>query len=103
MIVRTLDEILGTERDVGGPGWRSRRLILRADRMGCSVHDTVVAEGTEQHLHYKNHLRRTIASPGRGRSSRSRPDAPFRSGPEPSTRSTGTTLTSCERLMACCA
>jgi len=66
MIVRTLDEILGTERDVGGPGWRSRRLILRADRMGCSVHDTVVAEGTEQHLHYKNHLETNYCITGEG-------------------------------------
>jgi L-ectoine synthase len=50
MIVRTLDGILGTNRDVRGPGWQSRRLILAADAMGCSVSDTIVAAGTEQRL-----------------------------------------------------
>ena len=45
MIVRTLDEIRGTDRDVAGEGWRSRRLLLAADRMGFSMHDTTVAAG----------------------------------------------------------
>ena len=31
MIVRTLAEITGGERDVSGPGWRSRRIVLRDD------------------------------------------------------------------------
>ena len=44
MIVRTLEEIIGTDRDVSGPGWLSRRLILRRDGMGASVHDTTVKE-----------------------------------------------------------
>jgi L-ectoine synthase len=66
MIVRTLDEIVGTERDVGGPGWRSRRLILRDDGMGCSVSDTIVAAGTEQRLHYKHHFETNYCISGEG-------------------------------------
>ena len=34
MIVRTLEDLAGTAFDVEGPGWRSRRLLTRADGMG---------------------------------------------------------------------
>ena len=66
MIVRTLNDILGTNRDVRGPGWQSRRLILAADAMGCSVSDTIVAAGTEQRLHYKHHLETNYCISGEG-------------------------------------
>jgi L-ectoine synthase len=66
MIVRTLDSILGTNRDVRGPGWQSRRLILADDEMGCSVSDTIVAAGSEQRLHYKHHLETNVCISGEG-------------------------------------
>ena len=56
MIVRTLDEVIGTDRDVEGEGWRSRRLLLRVDGMGYSLHDTTVATGAEMEMEYRNHL-----------------------------------------------
>ena len=56
MIVRTLDEVAGSDRDVTGDGWRSRRLLLRRDGLGFSLHDTTVAAGSELNLHYKHHL-----------------------------------------------
>ena len=56
MIVRTLDDVVGSERDVKGDGWRSRRLLLRRDQLGFSLHDTTVAAGTELNLQYKHHL-----------------------------------------------
>ncbi len=56
MIVRTLDDVVGSDRDVEGDGWRSRRLLLRRDQLGFSLHDTTVAAGTELNLQYKNHL-----------------------------------------------
>ena len=56
MIVRTLDDVEGTDRDVAGDGWRSRRLLLRRDELGFSLHDTTVAAGTELNLQYKHHL-----------------------------------------------
>ena len=40
MIVRTLDEIRGTEADVQAETWNSRRLLLARDGMGFSLHDT---------------------------------------------------------------
>ena len=56
MIVRSLGDVVGTERDVEGEGWRSRRLLLRRDGMGFSFHDTTVAAGEVLQLHYKHHL-----------------------------------------------
>jgi L-ectoine synthase len=56
VIVRTLDDVVGTDRDVEGDGWRSRRLLLRRDELGFSFHDTTVAAGTELKLQYKHHL-----------------------------------------------
>ena len=56
MIVRSLEDVVGTERDVEGEGWRSRRLLLRRDGLGFSLHDTTVAAGTELNLQYKHHL-----------------------------------------------
>jgi L-ectoine synthase len=56
MIVRSLDEVVGTDRDVAGEGWRSRRLLLRRDGMGFSLHDTTVAAGAELELEYRHHL-----------------------------------------------
>jgi L-ectoine synthase len=56
MIVRSLSDVAGTERDVTGAGWRSRRLLLRDDGMGFSLHDTVVEAGAELHMEYRNHL-----------------------------------------------
>lgn len=56
MIVRSLGDVVGTDRDVEGEGWRSRRLLLRRDQLGFSLHDTTVAAGTELNLQYKHHL-----------------------------------------------
>jgi L-ectoine synthase len=56
MIIRSLDEVVGTERDVAGEGWRSRRLLLRRDGMGFSLHDTTVEAGAELQLEYRHHL-----------------------------------------------
>ena len=66
MIVRTLTDILGTNRDVRGPGWQSRRVILASDAMGCSVSDTIVEAGSEQRLHYKHHLETNYCVSGEG-------------------------------------
>jgi L-ectoine synthase len=56
MIVRSLADVVGTERDVAGEGWQSRRLLLRDDGMGFSLHDTVVEAGAELEMEYRHHL-----------------------------------------------
>ena len=66
MIIRTLDEVIGTERDVAGEGWRSRRLLLKRDAMGFSLHDTVVEAGWEKEMEYANHLEACYCIEGEG-------------------------------------
>lgn len=66
MIVRTLAELEGGERDVAGPTWRSRRLLLAGDGMGFSLHDTVLHAGTETRMHYKHHLEAVYCIEGEG-------------------------------------
>ena len=56
MIVRSLEQVMGSDRDVAGEGWRSRRMLLRRDGLGFSLHDTTVAAGTELKLQYKHHF-----------------------------------------------
>ncbi len=55
MIVRTLDEITDTERDVRGDGWRAKRLLVRDDGLGFSLSETTVDDGAEMDLWYKHH------------------------------------------------
>lgn len=66
MIVRSLDSIVGSERDVEAPTWRSRRLVLAADKMGFSLHDTEIAAGTETAMWYRNHLEAVYCIAGDG-------------------------------------
>jgi len=64
-IVR-LEDIIGTDRDVEGPGWKSRRLLLKKDGMGFSFHDTTIPAGAELNLWYKNHLEAVYCVAGNG-------------------------------------
>ena len=55
MIVRTLDEITDTDRDVRGEGWRAKRLLVRDDGLGFSLSETTVDGGAEMNIWYKHH------------------------------------------------
>ncbi len=68
MIVRKLQDILGTEREVNAPNgnWTSRRLSLKDDSMGFSVNDTLIYAGTETYIWYKNHLEAVYCVEGKG-------------------------------------
>ena len=66
MIVRTLDELSGTDRDVSGEGWRSRRILRRDDGMSHSLHWTEVKAGTELELRYANHFESNLIVAGEG-------------------------------------
>ncbi|AOM82994.1 ectoine synthase [Salisediminibacterium beveridgei] len=61
-----LEDVLGTEHEVKGENWTSRRLILKDVGMGYSVHDTIIKAGTETHLWYKNHLETVYCIEGDG-------------------------------------
>lgn len=67
MIVRRLDEIQGTDREVGAENWTSRRILLRDDRMGFSLHDTIIRPGTSTRMHYQHHLEAVYCIAGKGR------------------------------------
>ncbi len=66
MIVRTLGEVLGTEREVKATTWTSRRLFLAHEHMGFSLHDTLMKAGTETRMCYRNHLEAVYCVGGRG-------------------------------------
>ncbi len=68
MIVRRLEEVIGSERDVKADNgnWVSRRLLLRDEKMGFSLHDTTIFAGTETYIHYKNHLEAVYCVGGEG-------------------------------------
>src|SRR5215471_3006519 len=66
MIVRTLDEVIGTERDVGTPTWRSRRLVLAREGVGFSLHDTVLLAGTSTRMWYAHHVEAVYVVEGHG-------------------------------------
>lgn len=66
MIVRSIDDIAGTDRDVAGDVWRSRRLIRRDDGVEHSVHYTEIKAGSEQRLWYKHHFETNFCISGEG-------------------------------------
>jgi len=66
MIIRTIDEIRGGDRDVKGEGWRSRRLLRRDDGMNFSLHWTELEAGAELTLEYDNHLEGNLCVGGEG-------------------------------------
>ena len=66
MIVRTTEEIAGTERDVHAPTFVSRRFLLKKDGMGFSFHETILYAGTETYIWYKNHLEAVYCIAGEG-------------------------------------
>lgn len=66
MIVRTLEDIVGSHRDVGAETWTSRRLLLADDDMGFSLHDTIIDAGTTTRMWYRNHLEAVYCIEGEG-------------------------------------
>lgn len=66
MIFRKIEDIIGTDREVHGKGWISRRLLLKRDGMGFSFHETIIPAGAELHLWYKNHLEAVYCVAGNG-------------------------------------
>jgi L-ectoine synthase len=66
MIIRDLQELIGTKRDVDWGNGQSRRLLLEEDRMGYALTDTVVDAGSESLLEYRNHWEACYCIEGTG-------------------------------------
>jgi len=55
MLYRTANEIIGTDRELIGDRFKSRRLVTRDDGLPVSVHETAVAAETELRFCYRRH------------------------------------------------
>ena len=66
MIVRSVEDVVGTDRDVRGTSFMSRRLLLAKDGVGFSLNETTVEAGTEQTMWYKNHVEANYLVEGTG-------------------------------------
>jgi L-ectoine synthase len=66
MIVKKLEDILGTAAEVDTEGWTSRRLIYKDAGMGYSVHDTIIKAGAVLEMEYKHHLETVYCIEGQG-------------------------------------
>ncbi|MCK5296671.1 MAG: ectoine synthase [Alphaproteobacteria bacterium] len=66
MIIKNLNDISGTERQVQWGNGTSHRFLLEKDKMGYGLTHTIVNPGTESHLQYKNHLETCYCISGSG-------------------------------------
>src|SRR3989442_10163717 len=97
MIVRNFAQLAGTERDVGGEGWRSRRFLRRDDAVKFSLHLTEIEAGPRLELEYANHFEANYCIAGNGESLRCRVERSISLIPAPCTRWTSTIDTFCAR------
>ncbi|OMF25838.1 L-ectoine synthase [Paenibacillus sp. FSL H8-0548] len=66
MIVKHLVDVIRTKDDIDTPTWNSRRLLLKKDGMGFSMHDTLIKAGTETLIWYRNHVEAVYCIEGEG-------------------------------------
>ena len=55
MIIRSVNDVIGTERDVQGNGWKSRRIVLAKDGLNYSIHETIIDANATLRFTYKHH------------------------------------------------
>lgn len=66
MIVRDLNALKGTDREVKDAQWTSVRMLLADDKMGFSFHITTLEAGSEHTFEYKNHFESVFCMSGKG-------------------------------------
>jgi L-ectoine synthase len=66
LIVRSLKDVTGTDRDIQEKTWCSRRFVLAREGVGFSLHDTVLYAGTTTHMWYANHIEGVYVIEGEG-------------------------------------
>ena len=66
MLVRKLDDVRASERNVLTDGWESARMLLKSDGMGFSFHVTTMYAGGELPMHYRHHLESVFVLKGTG-------------------------------------
>jgi L-ectoine synthase len=81
VIVRTIEEITGTERDVQTEHWRSKRIVLARDGVGFSLHETVLDAGSINDFWYANHIEAVWVIEGEGELHDKDNDVTYQLGP----------------------
>src|SRR5262245_63866630 len=66
MIVKRLEDVVGTKGDAHGDKWHSLRLLLKEDAMGVTLTDSILEEGFEMVLWQRNHLEACYCLEGEG-------------------------------------
>jgi L-ectoine synthase len=66
MLVRSLRDIIGTDRDVDWGNGLSRRMLVADDDRGYTITDTYVRPGSSSMLRYDNHLEACYCVDGTG-------------------------------------
>jgi L-ectoine synthase len=66
MIVRTTEEITGTDREVSDGAWTSKRIILADDGVGFSFHETTIKAGSVSEFRYLHHVEAVWLVEGKG-------------------------------------
>jgi L-ectoine synthase len=56
MIVKTLEDVVGTKGEAHGHKWHSMRLLHHEDGMGVTLTDSILEAGFKMTLWQKNHL-----------------------------------------------
>nr|AMY57924.1 L-ectoine synthase C subunit [Streptomyces sp. WS089] len=66
MIVRSFKDIDRTDRHVRAASgtWESKRIVLPRERVGFSLHETVLYAGTETSMWYANHVEAVVCTAG---------------------------------------
>jgi len=65
MYCRNIEDLIGSEREALGEGWKSRRFLLAEDGLPFSVHETSVAAGSILQFNYRDHSETVYCLQGR--------------------------------------
>lgn len=66
MIVKRLEDVVGTKGEAHGDKWHSLRLLHQEDGMGVTLTDSILERGFEMVLWQKNHLEACYCLEGEG-------------------------------------
>jgi L-ectoine synthase len=66
VIVRSVQDLDDTDRDIKTPNWRSKRIVLAKEGVGFSVHETTLYAGTVNDFWYANHIEAVFVVAGEG-------------------------------------
>ena len=66
MIVKTLEDVMGTKGEAHGDKWHSLRILHEKDGMGVTLTDSILEAGFEMQLWQKHHFEACYCLEGEG-------------------------------------